>query len=203
MCLQGIVNILSTAGKSFGTGFFVSPKGYLLTCQHVLNSAGYRRTGQMVSFKYADDTSSYQAKWIKSDKNVDLAVLHANIAPLSYIPMCNHDVSGSWAKCYGFPNNTYTDVSACVSVDRFCDHENFIQLGNANAVTLGFGGGPVLYNGTAIGVVKSITKTDSSGRMSQIAMAISAKLVLKLYSEYISEKELCIGYGQDRPLHTY
>jgi len=198
MCLQGIVNILSAEGKSFGTGFFVSPKGYILTCLHVLSRAGYQRIGQAVSFKYADDTSLYQAKWIKRDKKADLAILCASIAQPSYIPMCKQDVSGRWAECYGFPNNSYTDISAHVSIDRFCDHENLIQLGNANAVTLGFSGGPVIYNGTAIGMVLSIPKTVPNGRMSQIAMAISAKLVLNLHSEYISEKELCIGYGEKR-----
>ena len=53
----GIVNILSPEGESFGTGFFVSPNGYILTCKHVLLKAGYRQNGETVNFKYADDAA--------------------------------------------------------------------------------------------------------------------------------------------------
>lgn len=192
----GIINILSADGKSFGTGFFVSSGGYILTCKHVLIKAGYRRIGQMVVFRYVDDTAHHQARWIESGKDVDLVVLRANTVSSHYIPMCNQDVSGNQVECYGFPNGSYMDMKADVLVERFFDHENRIQLGEANTVTLGFSGGPVLYNGTAIGIVDSIPQLDSYGRMSQTAFAISAGLALKLFPKYISERELCIGYRE-------
>ena len=194
---SGIVNILSVDGKSFGTGFFVSPNGYILTCKHVLQKAGYRRTGETVVFKYADHAARHQARWIESSKDADLAVLCANTVPPSYIPMCDRDVSGGPAECYGFPNGSYMDMKAVVLVERFFDRENRIQLGKANTVTLGFSGGPVLYNGAAIGIVEGISKLDSYGRMSQAAFAISARSALKLFPQYISKEDLCIGYGEN------
>ena len=193
----GIVNILSPEGESFGTGFFVSPNGYILTCKHVLLKAGYRQNGETVNFKYADDAAQYQARWIESGKEVDLAVLCADTVTSNYIPMCNQDASGGPAECYGFPNGSYMDMKASVLVERFFERENRIQLAKANTVTLGFSGGPVLYNGTAIGIVEGISRIDAYGRMSQAAFAISAKLVMKLFPQYVSKKELCIGYGEN------
>lgn len=194
---SGIVNILSRDEKSFGTGFFASPKGYILTCRHVLTQAGYRKIGQTIIFKYAEQTGLYEAKWIRSNDEADLAVLVANIEPAYYYPMCNQDVTGCNAECYGFPNMSQACVKATVLVEHFSDNENRIQLTKANTVTLGFSGGPLLYNGIAIGIVSSITKADIFGRMNEIAFAISSKLAMKLFPQNISKLELCVGYGEN------
>lgn len=196
MCLSGIVNILTPEGKSFGTGFFVSPKGYILTCKHVLTLSGYQRIGELIFFKYADDSAHYQAEWVESGKEADLAILYTSITPPNYIPMCSQNSTGVTAECYGFPNSSQIRMKDSVLVEQFFDYDNRIQLGKANTVTRGFSGGPVLYNGTAIGVIGDIAPTDSYGRMNGVAVALSAQLALKLFPKYISKKELCIGYGE-------
>lgn len=75
MNLSAIINILSLSMESFGTGFFVSPDGNILTCKHVLEKAGYRKCGEWIYYKYVDDSTVYKAKWIKSPNEEDLALL--------------------------------------------------------------------------------------------------------------------------------
>lgn len=195
MQTSSIVNILNLSLESCGTGFFVSPNGYILTCKHVLNKARYRRIGQIVTLKYADNPSEFKAKWIYSTSEEDLAILHTTEKAENYISFCDRDVINLEADCYGFPNGSKMEIKASVHVDQVLDNEKYIQLGKANSVTLGFSGGPVIYDGTAIGILHSITKTDQHGRLSEIAFAISAKHVLKLLSKYVSKKDICLGYG--------
>jgi len=193
---SGIVNILSSSAKSFGTGFFVSPAGHILTCKHVLTEAGYTELGQMVVFKFANNASLYKAEWIASPKSEDLAILHTSEHSDNYIPIYHRDVTGLTLNSYGFPSNSYLRLKATVRVDCLFDNEKYLQLGNANAVTYGFSGAPVLYDDTAVGIIYSVTKTDSNGRLAEIAFAISAKHLSQLFPKYVVNKEVCIGYGE-------
>lgn len=149
----------------------------------------------MVYYKHPDSAKISCAQWVASDDKADLAVLHMKRRCENYIPMCHNNATDISAECYGFPDNSSICVKSSVRVEHYYDHENHFQISNANAVTLGFSGGPVLYNGVAIGIIESITNKDQYGRMSEVAIAISAQPALKTLSQYIVAKEFCTGYG--------
>ncbi|MDR1796159.1 MAG: serine protease [Clostridiales Family XIII bacterium] len=89
MGVPGIVNILDKDLKSCGTGFFSSPEEYIITCFHVLSSAGYhlpvRSEYDIVNYCDAGGAAK-QAEWIGGSANRDIAVLRADG------PECHGDV---------------------------------------------------------------------------------------------------------------
>lgn len=195
MSSSGIINILSSSEKSFGTGFFVSPDGKILTCKHVLQKAGYRKCGQLIYYKYVDDSAVYKAKWIKSANEEDLALLSTSEKKENYIPMCDKNITGLKVDSYGFPNGSKREIKASVCVEMVFDNEKYIQLGNANAITFGFSGAPLIHDNNAVGIIYNVAQTDSNGRLAEIAFAISAKRVFEFFSKDVSKKEICMGYG--------
>lgn len=203
MSLSAIINILSCSKESVGTGFFVSPNGYIITCKHVINKTGYSELGEFVSFKYANDSFIHNAKLIKISEVEDLALLYSNEKSEKYIPLCDRNIPGSMVETYGFPNGSEIEVRTFVSFDRIYGNEKYIQLGNANSVTFGFSGAPIIYDGAAVGIINSAAKTDSNGRLTELAFAISAKRIMDLFSKkYIFIKELCMGYGNKSEICT-
>ena len=190
---SGIINILSSSMESFGTGFFVSTDGKILTCRHVLRKAGYRNCGQFIYYKYVDDDTAHKAKWIKSANEEDLALLSTNEKKESYIPLCDKNISGLKADTYGFPNGSKRKIKATVCVEMVSDDEKHIQLGDANAVTFGFSGAPLIHNNIAVGIICNVAQMDSNGRLAEIAFAISAKCVFKFFPKDVSKKEICMG----------
>lgn len=190
-----IVNILSLNKKSYGTGFFVSPDGNILTCKHVLEIAGYKQCGEYIYYKYENNPTIYKAQWMKSTNETDLALLCTHKKTDAYIPMCIQNNIGLKAKSYGFPNGSEKKIKATVCIDDISDNEEYIQLGHANTVTFGFSGAPLIHDNIAIGIIATVTKMDSNGRLTEIAFAIPAKRIVQLLPNDISKKEICIGYG--------
>lgn len=198
MYTTGIINILSLSMDSFGTGFFVSPDGNILTCTHVLEKAGYRECGELILYKYADDPNIYEAKWIMNAYKEDLSLLRTNRRTENYIPMGIKNISGVKADSYGFPNGSKEELKASVYIDRIYRNDKYIQLGDANTVTFGFSGAPLIYDNIAVGIIHKVAKTDSNGRLVEVAFAISAKRIFEFFSDDIIRKEICIGYGKRR-----
>lgn len=189
MGLRGIVNILDLSGRSIGTGFFVSSEGYLLTCNHVLDAAGYN-VGQTVSFKYSNSSTGYQANCIEKNKKMDLALLQTDEKAADYIPLYDRDNSNLMADSYGFPNGSYKRVKVSVHIDEVTENGKELQLGNANSVTFGFSGAPLIHNNAAIGMIKSVTKEDAIGRMINVAFAATAKCILQAFAQYLNNDML-------------
>lgn len=62
------VNVKTSEGEGAGTGFLISKDGYILTCNHVVSGAS------AISVVLTD-TTSYKAKLVGSDEDLDVAVL--------------------------------------------------------------------------------------------------------------------------------
>lgn len=186
MVLSSIVNILNSTGKSVGTGFFASPEGYLLTCNHVLKAAMYR-DGQAVIFKYANNNCTYEAKCIEVDEAKDLALLQTDEKAESYIPLCDLDYYNLTADSYGFPDGSKKRTKASVHIDEVSEDETEFQLGDANSVTFGFSGAPLIYDTTVIGMIVEVANKDSLGRMTNVAFAVSAKCILHAFPQYLNQ----------------
>lgn len=195
--LEGIVRILDSSGQyNSGTGFFVSAKGYILTCAHVLDEGGYTNVDQDIYFKIKEKDEIFTAKLIDNNRNLDLALVKADIGVNTYYSFFEQDCIGIKASCFGFPYNSKSIYSASITIDNIHEDGKYLQIGNANNITSGFSGAPIFYNTTVVGVVKNITSEDKFGRLTNIAIAVSAKYIVKSFGKYVNKKEICVGFGK-------
>jgi serine protease Do len=151
---------------SGGSGFIISPDGYILTNNHVVENA----TKVEVHFG-ADDNGdggrSVTAKIIGRDLSTDLALLKIDVPqPLPTVPLGDSDRirKGDWAIAIGNPfqfENTLT-VGVISAKGRALglsaetrSFENFIQTDAA--INFGNSGGPLLnINGEVVGINTAI-----------------------------------------------
>ncbi len=139
---------------SSGTGFFVSRQGHIVTNAHVLKKC------KKINIA-GTDIAPTQARLVKHDKNLDLAILKANIRPprVAFLrsPQSTFNV-GEKVMVLGYPGESAKtgkyDVkySAVKSLKGPLGSKDHIQFNNASAQ--GNSGGPLLdFAGNVIGVV--------------------------------------------------
>src|SRR5471030_922780 len=137
--------------ESLGSGFIVSPDGYILTNAHVIDGAN------VVTVKLTDKRE-YAAKVIGSDKQSDVAVLKidAKNLPVVKIGDPNGSKVGQWVVAigspYGFDNTVTSGIISAKS--RSLPNENYTPFIQTDVpVNPGNSGGP-LFNlqGEVIGI---------------------------------------------------
>lgn len=147
--------------RSGGSGFIISPDGYVVTNNHVIEGA------TRVQVQYGDEGRSVTAKVIGTDPATDLALLKIDVdQPLPTVPLGDSAAIrvGDWALAIGNPlqfENTLT-VGVVSAKNRSLgisattqSFENFIQTDAA--INFGNSGGPLLnINGEAIGINTAI-----------------------------------------------
>ncbi len=159
------VRMASEGFRGSGTGFFISPEGYVITCAHVVRGAS------MV--KVDTPTSSYNAAIVFQDGALDIAVLKVNVSvPTPCLPIANSRTTalGDPVFTIGFPNpviqgfnpkftrgeiSSLTGLEDCPSVFQISIP---IQTGNS--------GGPVIADsGSVIGVVNAKLNTLTAAKL--------------------------------------
>ena len=154
------VNVKTPKGEGAGTGFFISEDGYILTCNHVTSGA------TAISVVLTDKTS-YEAKLVGSDEDLDVAVLKVKNTKNTKFP---HVVLGDSGKltvgdsvtaignALGTLANTLTTgvVSAMDRAISMSDGTAMSLLQTDCTVNSGNSGGP-LFNqyGEVIGIVNA------------------------------------------------
>lgn len=191
---SAIVNILDYQGNSIGTGFFASSDGYIITCFHVLDYSGFLIEDR-VRFSIGEDSQVFTAIWIDGDKEFDIALLESQINTNDYYSLNSFCDESMRASVSGYPRNVHSLISTRVTIDGIINSYK-LQLGEANALTYGFSGAPIIANDVAIGMVQSFTEIDDNGRMAEIAFGIASKIIIEKYKRYISTNDLCLGYGE-------
>ena len=170
--------------RALGSGFIISPDGFILTNNHVVEKA--------TEIKVKLDTEKeYDAKIIGRDKKTDLALIKVN--PDSDFPkpvaLGNSDVIrvGDWVMAVGNPfglGQTVTTgiISAKGRIIGAGPYDNFLQTDAA--INPGNSGGP-LFNmkGEAIGINTAII-----ARGQNIGFAIPINIVEKLLPQLKSGK---------------
>ena len=183
---SGVVNILDKNNKSIGTGFFTSPE-FIFTCLHVLTLAEYA-IKDSVKFRFSVGTTSYDAVWIDASSIDDIAILKSTIAPNQYYKLSSSIGYEGQIESFGFPNGKKNGIYARAEVYGSVttpDGVIQLQLGNANDITHGFSGAPIVSNlGNIIGMVSNIPKQDAQNRLVNIAFAIPSSKILNLFSTY-------------------
>ncbi len=93
--------------SGFGSGVIISPDGYIITCNHVVDDA------DNVSVTL-NDNSEFKAKVIGRDPNTDIALIKINADNLPYLKYGDSDQLklGQWVLAVGNPFNLTSTVTA-------------------------------------------------------------------------------------------
>jgi serine protease Do len=150
-------------GVASGSGFIVSPDGYILTNNHVVDGASEVRVRLL-------DRREFKAKVVGRDPNTDVAVIKIDAKNLAAAPLGNSDASrvGEWVLAVGNPlgeNLTFTVTQGIVSAkgrrapglpgESNQTIQDFIQTDAA--INPGNSGGPLVnVHGEVIGINSAI-----------------------------------------------
>jgi serine protease Do len=137
-----------------GSGFIVSPDGYILTNSHVVEGA------DEVTVRLTD-RREFQAKVIGSDTRTDVAVIKIEAKELPYVRFGNPDdlKPGQWVLAigspFGFENSATAGIVSATSRSLPNDYVPFIQTDVA--VNPGNSGGPLFnLDGEVVGINSQI-----------------------------------------------
>ena len=183
----------SQRATSLGSGVVVSPDGYILTNNHVVDGA----TDVKVSFA---DKEEYPAKVIGTDKATDVAVLKINKTGLTTLPIAdsNRAEVGDVVLAIGEPFGLGQTVTmgiisakgrAGLGIERF---EDFIQTDAA--INRGNSGGALIdTRGDLVGINTAILSGETGGNQG-IGFAIPANLAKNIMDQILKNGKVTRGY---------
>jgi putative serine protease PepD len=174
--LPSVVTVRAVAGGSMsvGSGFIVSPDGYLVTNEHVISG---RTDNLMVVFS---DSATVRAKLVGSEPESDVAVLKVDRSGLAAVQFGDSDqvVVGDSVLAFGSPlalanTVTYGIVSALdrplVADDASGPIRYYAGIQTDAAINHGNSGGPLVDTaGRVIGVnslIRSADDTETGGNI--------------------------------------
>ena len=185
-----VVNIKASKGGDYfweslsastGSGVIISPNGYIVTNNHVIEEGKVFRVTLY-------DKREFNAKLVGTDPSTDLALLKVNGASLPFINFGNSDSlqTGEWVLAVGNPFNLESTVTAGIvsakgrnihiledaySIESFIQTDAAVNPGNS-------GGALVNTNGELVGINTAIITR--SGKYEGYSFAVPADLVRKV-----------------------
>ncbi len=190
------------AQRSGGSGFIISPDGYILTNNHVVDGA------TKVDVHYGADSDgngghTVSAKIIGRDPATDIALLKIDAEGLPNVPLGDSDRirKGDWAIAIGNPfqfENTLT-VGVVSAKGRALglsketqSFENFIQTDAA--INFGNSGGPLLnINGEVVGINTAIRGGGAQGLGFATPINTAKRILNQLKSGKVTRGYLGMG----------
>ena len=168
-----------------GSGVIVSPDGYIITNNHVIEDSNEIEIT-------TNDNKSYQAKIIGTDPDTDIAVLKINSnKKLPYVFFGDSDATqiGEWVLAVGNPFNLNSTVTAGIISAKSRDlnkrdgvNESYIQTDAA--VNRGNSGGALVNtSGELIGINTAITSI--SGGFVGYSFAVPSNVARKVFEDLI------------------
>ena len=168
-------------GGSSGSGIIISPEGFVLTNNHVIEDA------KKVEVTL-NDKRKFKAKIVGTDTSTDLALLKIDEKDLPFLTFGNSDSVrvGEWVMAVGNPFNLESTVTAGIvsakgrniniledlySIESFIQTDAAVNPGNS-------GGALVNTNGELVGVNTAIITR--SGRYEGYSFAVPANLAQKV-----------------------
>jgi serine protease Do len=164
-------------GTSFGSGFIISPDGYVLTNHHVVD-------GAREVIVHLTDRRELKAKVIGSDPTSDVAVLKVDAANLPTLALSDSRnlKPGQWVLAIGSPFGFDHSVTAGVvsglgrpSLDSSQRYVPFIQTDVA--INRGNSGGPLLNTSGEVVGINSQIFSNSGGYMG-VSFAIPIEVAM-------------------------
>jgi len=176
--------------KSLGSGFIISPDGYILTNTHVVDSA------DEISVKLTDKRE-FKAKVIGTDKRTDVALIkiEANGLPAVKLGDPGKLRVGEWVVAIGSPFGFESSVTAGIvsAKGRALPQENFVPFIQTDvAINPGNSGGP-LFNmrGEVVGINSQIYSR--TGGYMGVAFAIPIDVAMEVQSQLRSSGRVSRG----------
>ncbi|UCD49576.1 MAG: Do family serine endopeptidase [Phycisphaerales bacterium] len=174
-----------------GSGFIISPDGYILTNNHMVGGA------ETVTVQL-DDGHKVTAEIVGTDPQTDVAVVKIDEENLPYIKLANSDDLGvgEWVVAIGNPFGlSHTVTAGIVSAKGrnsigVAAYEDFIQTDAA--INFGNSGGPLLnLDGEAIGINTAII---GPGGNVGIGLAIPSNMAKDIYAQLKESGEVVRGF---------
>jgi len=168
--------------RSLGSGVIVSPDGYILTNNHVVENFPGRIKVELAGNKI------YEAKIVGRDPKTDLAVMKVEVENLTYLKFGDSDLVrvGDLVLAVGNPFGIGESVTMGIisalgrSNVGIVDYEDFIQTDAA--INPGNSGGALInLEGELIGINTAILTR--SGGYEGIGFAIPSKMAKRIYEE--------------------
>ena len=175
-----------------GSGFVVSPDGYILTNHHVVGDA------TKVTVKFSDGREM-SAKVVGSDSQSDVAVIKVDAKNLATVPLGDSTKTevGEWVLASGAPFGlTQTLTAGIVSATGrnsvgIANYENFIQTDAA--INPGNSGGPLVnLRGEVIGINTAIFSRN--GGSVGLGFAIPVEIAKQVYDQILDHGTVVRGY---------
>jgi len=168
-----------------GSGVIVSPDGYIITNNHVID--GYSEI--LVT---TNDNKSYKANLVGTDPGIDIAVLKINTdRMLPYISFGDSDITkvGEWVLAVGNPFNLNSTVTAGIisaksrDLNKY-DNKNESYIQTDAAVNKGNSGGALVNtNGELIGINTAISSV--TGGFVGYSFAVPSNVARKVFEDII------------------
>jgi serine protease Do len=186
-------------GTSFGSGFIISPDGYVLTNHHVVDGASE-------VIVHLTDRRELKAKVIGSDPTSDIAVLKVEASNLPTLALSDSRnlKPGQWVLAIGSPFGFDHSVTAGVvsglgrpSLDSSQRYVPFIQTDVA--INRGNSGGPLLNTSGEVVGINSQIFSNSGGYMG-VSFAIPIEVAMNAVRQirstgHVSRGQLGVSVG--------
>ncbi len=179
--------------QSQGSGFIITPDGYILTNNHVVGDA------DRVTVKLLDGRE-FTAKTVGTDPPTDVAVIKIDAEGLPVLALGDSDriEVGEWVLALGNPFGlSHTLTAGIVSAKGrssvgITDYEDFIQTDAA--INPGNSGGPLIdLQGKVVGINTAIYSRNGGGYMG-IGFAIPVNMAKNIYTQLIEHGNVTRGY---------
>ena len=169
---------------SSGSGVIISPDGYIVTNNHVIDNADQIQVT-------LDDNRKYDAKLVGTDPNTDIALLKVDAQKLKYVPYGNSDFVkvGQWVLAVGNPFDLTSTVTAGIvsakgrninilqgqrKIEAFIQTDAAVNPGNS-------GGALVNLSGELVGINTAIATP--TGTYAGYSFAVPVSLVKKVVDD--------------------
>jgi serine protease Do len=177
---------------SLGSGVIITPDGYILTNNHVVQGAD-KLTVVLI------DKRKLPAKIIGTDSQTDVAVVKIDASDLPAAPLGNSDEVkiGQWVIAIGNPFQLMHTVTAGIisakgrSEIRLADYEDFIQT-DASINPGNSGGALCDLDGEVIGINTAISSP--TGTNIGIGFAIPSNMAKQVMDELLKNGKVSRGY---------
>lgn len=181
---------------SQGSGFIISPDGYILTNYHVVRGAK-----ELTVFLQNGNKREVSATLIGGDAQTDIAIIKINDTSMTYpyLEFANSEEVevGEWVIAVGNPFQLESTVTAGIisAVGRqnlqITDYEDFIQTDAA--INPGNSGGPLLdLDGNVVGMNTAIVSPN--GGYIGIGFAIPSQVLINIKQQIIDKGSVSRGF---------
>ncbi len=177
--------------QSLGSGFIISPDGYVLTNNHVIKDA------DEVVVKLSD-RRELVAKVVGADERSDLAVLKVDAKDLPVVKVGRSEKVkvGEWVLAIGSPFGFDHTVTAGIvsALGRNLPRENYVPFIQTDvAINPGNSGGPLFnLNGEVIGINSQIYSR--TGGFMGLSFAIPIDMAMSIFDQLKSQGRVSRGW---------